>query len=52
MKQLTVSASQTQVVIQLLLATDYYFSVAARNRNGQGPFSAQETVMTHTTGMF
>lgn len=52
MKQLRVPANQTQVVFQLMLATEYYFSVAARNQNGQGPFSAQETIMTHVTGMY
>jgi len=52
MKQLAVPASQTQVVIQLRIATEYFFSVAARNQNGQGPFSAQGTIMTLKTGMY
>ncbi|XP_065906833.1 protogenin B-like [Dysidea avara] len=49
MKQFVVPATQIQIVFHLLLATEYYFSVAASNQNGQGPFSAQKTIMTHVT---
>ena len=44
-----VLAPQMEHVFSLLLATRYYFSVAAMNEHGRGPFSQQSTITTHST---
>lgn len=47
--QLELPAHWREHVFPLLLATHYYFSVAAMNAHGRGPFSAQNFITTNST---
>ena len=42
-------ADQMEHVFSLQLATRYYFTVAAKNNHGRGPFSQQSVITTNTT---
>ena len=47
--QLELPAHHMEYVFSLLLATRYYFSVAAMNDHGRGPFSEQSEISTNST---
>ena len=42
-------AHHMEHVFSLLLATSYYFTVAAVNEHGRGPFSQQSIITTNST---
>ena len=48
-KTLDLTADRTEHVFSLLLATHYYFTIAATNAHGKGPFSQQSVITTNST---
>ena len=47
--RLMLPAHHMEHVFSLLLATSYYFTVAAVNEHGRGPFSQQSMITTNST---